>query len=50
VEDALGINKVKKVMKPGVDYVPELERGIDGFDPFDPDEDLKDESNSDDDF
>ena len=50
VEDALGINKVKKAIKSEVDYISELERGIDGFDPFDPDEDLKDESNSDDDF
>jgi len=49
VEDALGINKVKKAIKSEVDYISELEGGIDDFDP---DEDLKgsDESNSDDDF
>lgn len=52
VEDALGINKVKKAIKSEVDYISELEGGFDGFDPFYPDEDLKGsgESDSDDDF
>ena len=48
VEDALGINKVKKAIKSEVDYISELE----GFDDSDLDGDFKesDESDSDDDF
>jgi len=49
VEDALGINKVKKAIKSEVDYISELEGGIDDSDL---DEDFKgsNESDSDDDF
>ncbi len=49
VEDALGINKVKKAIKSEVDYLSELESG---FDDSELDGDFKDsdEPNSDDDF
>ena len=49
VEDALGINKVKKAIKSEVDYISELESG---FDDSELDGDFKDsdEPNSDDDF
>ncbi len=49
VEDALGINKVKKAIKSEVDYISELEGGIDGFD-LDKDFEESGESDSDDDF
>ena len=49
MEDALGINKVKKAIKSEVDYISELEGGIDGFD-LDKDFEESGESDSDDDF